>query len=120
MVWAAQAKAPPQGKNYQSLLLMGLLMVFFMWFIVLRPQKREKQERERLLNSLKKGDRVISVGGLHGKVVEVDATHGVVTVEIAPKVAVKINRTAISVVDSKDPSKTPGPEEKEAEKTEKK
>ena len=115
-VAAAKQPAPPTDSAAPSglnpLFLIAAMVLCF-WLIVMRPQRKERQERKRLLDTLKKGDRVVTVGGIHGRVADVDTTHGIVTVEVAPKVALKVNRTAISTVDAKDSGKTPSQEESE-------
>lgn len=110
---AAETAAPAgqDAGSLQRLILVLGMMLFFLWFIVFRPQNKERQQRQQLLDSLKKGDRVVTVGGLHGKVADVDATHGVVSVEIAPKTVVKINRAAIASVDAKESGKALAEEE---------
>ena len=105
-------KTADKSSGPSPFLLIGL-MIFLMWFIVFRPQKKERQQRQKLLDAVKKGDRVITIGGLHGKVADVDATHNIVTVEIAPKISVKFNRSAIATVDAKDSGKAPSEEEGE-------
>lgn len=105
---AAQAAAPAGGTQpsmAQPFLLIGA-MVFFLWLVVLRPQKKEKAKRESMINAMKKGDRVITIGGMHGKISDIDTTHNTVTVEVAPKISVKFNRTAIASVDPRGSEQT--------------
>ena len=67
-----------------------LLMLGIMWFFLIRPQQKKQKEHRAMLSDLKKGDRIITSGGLHGRITGVsDAT---LTVEIADKVRVKVNR----------------------------
>ena len=114
VVWAAQTQKQPGG-DLGGMVLMFAVLGLFLWIIVLRPQKKERDERQRVLNSVKKGDRVVTIGGVHGKVSDVDDAHNLIKVEIAPKVTVTLNRTAIASVDSKGsdkaPAKTDGAEE---------
>ena len=65
----AQTSANSSGGIYQLILTVSL-MFFIFYFIVIRPQSKEKKEHEDELNSLAKGDRVISRGGIIGKIVE--------------------------------------------------
>lgn len=78
--------------------LLAILAVFF-YMVVLRPQKKEKQKRQQMLDSMKKGDRVITIGGMHGKVAEMDEAHKTVSVEVAPKMIVKFSRAAVQTVE---------------------
>ena len=90
---AGAAGGAPAGGMMGS--LVPLLLMFLVFYILLiRPQqKRTKQHRE-LLNSLKKGDEVITSGGLFGKVTGI--TENVVTLEVADKVRIKVQRANIS------------------------
>jgi preprotein translocase subunit YajC len=75
---------------YGPIVLMGVVF----YFLLYRPQKKEQQRRAEMLNSLKKGDRIISLGGVHGTITAI--TDKIVTVKIAEKVEVDISRTAVS------------------------
>jgi preprotein translocase subunit YajC len=94
----AYAMAPGQGQGGQQspisfFVFMALLFAVF-YFILIRPQQKRQKEHRQLLEKLKKGDKVVTNGGLHGIVVNVSDT--VVTVEIADKVKVKVDRNAIA------------------------
>ena len=71
-----------------------ILMFGIFYFLLIRPQQKKAKQHKLLLSSLKKGDRVVSSGGLHGVVTGI--TDDVVTMEIAPKVRVKVSRGSIS------------------------
>lgn len=71
-----------------------LLMGVIFYFLLYRPQKKEQQKRASLLSSLKKGDRVVTVGGIHGVITGI--TDKIVTLKVAEKVEIDFNRSAIS------------------------
>ena len=73
-----------------------ILMFAIFYFLLIRPQQKKAKAHKQLLSALKKGDRVVSSGGLHGVVTGL--TDDVVTMEIAPKVRVKVSRGSISGV----------------------
>ena len=103
---AAPAGAPtgnPGGLN-QMVLTIGMLILIF-YFIILRPQKAEQRKREALLNSVAKGDTVLTSGGIFGTVESVDAVKGIVTVIVAPKISMKFARAAITSVTKKKEGK---------------
>lgn len=111
---AAQGAAPSaqgSGGPQQMILLLVAMGVMF-WFIMIKPDRRRRQEHQRMLDAVKKGDRVVTIGGVHGKVADVDAAHGIVHVEVAPKMVIKVNKTAIASVEAKDSGKGPEPEAK--------
>ena len=71
-----------------------IIMFAIFYFLLIRPQQKKVKQHKELLGGLKKGDRVVSSGGLHGMVTGL--TEDVVTMEIAPKVRVKVSRGSIS------------------------
>ena len=75
-----------------------LLMAVIFYFILWRPQKKEQKKRGDFLGSLKKGDKIVTIGGLHGVIVGL--TDKVATVRIAEKVEVEMARTSMSHLQS--------------------
>ena len=82
-----------QQSPYTFFIFMGLLFAVF-YFILIRPQQKRQKEHRRLLENLKKGDKVMTTGGIQGTVVAL--SDNVVTVEIADKVKVKVGRSYIA------------------------
>jgi len=93
----AYAMAPGGGQGggggFAAFIPLILLFAIF-YFILIRPQQKRQKEHRQLLETLKKGDRVVTGGGLHGTIVSITDT--VVTLEIADKVRVKVNRAAVA------------------------
>jgi preprotein translocase subunit YajC len=75
-------------------------MFAIFYLLLIRPQQKKAKEHKVLLESLKKGDQVITAGGIHGKITAVD--ENVVTLEIATGVNIKINKGYIANVVKKD------------------
>ena len=73
-----------------------ILMFAIFYFLLIRPQQKKAKEHKSLLDSLKKGDLVITAGGMHGKVTAVDDT--VVSLEIATGVNIKITKSYIATI----------------------
>ena len=71
-----------------------IIMFAIFYFLLIRPQQKKAKQHKELLGALKKGDRVVSSGGLH--VTVTGLADDVVTMEIAPKVRVKVSRGSIS------------------------
>jgi preprotein translocase subunit YajC len=97
---AYAAASPPGGAGgpaafVQPLILFGAMFAIF-YFIVLRPQQRQKAERERMLSALKKGDRIVTSSGMHGTVVALG--EHTVTVRVADQVRLEFDRSAIGRV----------------------
>ena len=73
-----------------------ILMFAIFYFLLIRPQQKKAKQHRELLGSLKKGDRVVNSGGLHGVITGI--TDDIVTMEISPKVRVKVSRGSIAGV----------------------
>lgn len=74
-----------------------ILMVLIFYFLLYRPQKKAQDARNKMLEALKVGNRVITVGGIYGTIVTL--TDEVVTLKIADKVEIEVARSAINGVD---------------------
>jgi preprotein translocase subunit YajC len=81
--------------GFASFIPLVLMFVIF-YFLLIRPQQKRSKEHRSLIANLKKGDRIITSGGLHGRVTGMDEV--TLTVEIADKVRVKINRSNVAGV----------------------
>lgn len=81
-------------------ILMGGIFYFMLWC----PQKKEQQKRQNMLESLKKGDKIITIGGMYGTITNISEKK--VTVEVAENVEINFVRSAISGF--QDPSKNTG------------
>ncbi|HRI40860.1 MAG: preprotein translocase subunit YajC [Bacteroidota bacterium] len=80
------------GALMQMLFLVGIIVVFY--FFMIRPQMRKQKTEQEFRNSLQKGAKVVTIGGIHGRIVEVaDRTF---MVEIDNNVRVRVERSAIS------------------------
>jgi preprotein translocase subunit YajC len=73
-----------------------LLMFVAMWFILIRPAKKRQQQTQNMQGNLQRGDKVITIGGLHGEIDSIEDT--AVTIKIADNVRVKFDRQAIGRV----------------------
>ena len=77
---------------WTTLVFMLLLIVVF-WMFFIRPQSKKAKEEQKFRDSLQKGDKVVTIGGFHGKVVEVkDST---VIISLAPNMEVEVEKTAL-------------------------
>lgn len=80
-----------------------LLMILIFYFLLYRPQKRAHDARNKMLDALKVGNRVITLGGIYGTITKL--SDDIVTLKIADKVEVDVSRNAInSVIDEKNAS----------------
>jgi preprotein translocase subunit YajC len=83
-----------------------LIVAFaFLWFVLIRPQKRRQVEAARMLNSVSVGDEVLTAGGIYGEVTELHDDD--VLVRIAPELEVRVARKAIGAVIRPDEAEEP-------------
>jgi preprotein translocase subunit YajC len=80
------------AKNGQIILLVAMVAVF--WLFMIRPQQKKQKEQQEFKNSLKKGDKVVTIGGLHGIIAELKDETVVIEVDRGTKLT--FERTAIS------------------------
>jgi preprotein translocase subunit YajC len=106
----AGATAPAGGSPWQGVLLMVAVFIG-MYALVIYPQRKQQRVHDKMLSEVKRGDLVVTSGGIHGKVTGV--TDDVLTVEIAERVRVKVNRSAIGARIGAAPTE---PAEREKEK----
>ncbi len=88
----AQAAQPGAGQGLGMFLPLILIFIIF-YFMIVRPQQKQAKQRQEMINALKKGDEIVTVGGIHGRIVGVADT--VLTVEIADNVKIKMERSGI-------------------------
>lgn len=96
-------QAAPQQSPFSMLIPMGMIFLIF-YFLLIRPQAKRQREQEAMLKAIEKNDSVVTIGGLHGKVVGV--TDDVLTLEIASlkggeRVKVKVARAKVESVNKK-------------------
>lgn len=88
----ATEQAPTFMQKYGSLFFIVLLIVVF-WLFFIRPQSKKAKEEQKYRESLQKGDKVVTIGGLHGKVVEVKET--TVIISLSPNNEVEVEKSAL-------------------------
>jgi preprotein translocase subunit YajC len=98
----------PQTQSWMTFVFLGLIIVIFYFFMIRPGQKKAKKEKS-FLDSLSKGDKIITNTGMYGKIVEL--TEGTASIEIATNVKIKIAKAAI--VSLQDGSTTPQEPKKE-------
>lgn len=102
----AQAASPGGGDFFISLLPLVLIFAVF-YFLLIRPQQRKVKEHRALIDSLKRGDQVLTSGGILGKITKVE--DDTVNVEIAKDVTVQVQRATIADVVNKPRPGTAAP-----------
>ena len=91
LLQAAQA-APAQGGGMSMWIMLALIFVV-MWFFMIRPQRKQQKELQAFRDGLKKGDKVVTVGGIYGTVAEVK--EGTVLIEVDNNVKIRVSKQAL-------------------------
>ena len=91
----AQGFGGPAGGGMESMLLIVLMFVV-LYFLMIRPQMKRAKEHKTLLDGLQKGDEVVTVGGVLGRITKLNENY--VTLEIAHSIEVQVQRPAVQVL----------------------
>jgi len=89
----AAGAAPEGGGTLVSFVLPMIFMVVIFYFLLIRPQQKKAKDHKALLDNLKKGDRIVTSGGIIGTIVNIDDQ--VVNLEVADKVRIEMSRPYI-------------------------
>jgi preprotein translocase subunit YajC len=89
----AQSAAPPGGGLVQFAFMIGMFFLA-MYFLVIRPQSKRAKEHKQLLESLSKGDEIVTSGGVLGRITDVDENF--LQVDVAPGVSIKVQKQAVT------------------------
>ena len=87
----------PQGKggSTSTLIMMGLMILVF-WMFMIRPQAKKAKQQKQFVNNMQKGDKVVTIAGIHGTINKVN-DDGTVMLETSPGSYIKIEKSAISL-----------------------
>lgn len=87
----------PQGKgsSSMSLIFMGMMILVF-WLFMIRPQAKKAKQQKTFINDLKKGDKVVTIAGIHGKINKVNED-GTIELEVSPGSYIKMEKSSISL-----------------------
>lgn len=91
-----QGGAAGQGASGFTSFIPIILMFAIFYFLLIRPQQKKQKDHRSMISNLKKGDSVITTGGLYGRITGISDT--AITLEIAEKVRVKVNRSNVSAL----------------------
>jgi len=94
--------AQPEGGGEQSmvstLIMFGAIFLIF-YFMIIRPQQKRQKQREKMINEMKKGDKVITSGGLHGTIAGMDEK--TLLVDLGNNIKVTVERSSVNNVTEK-------------------
>jgi len=85
-----------QGANPLAMWMPIILIFVIMYFLILRPQAKRQKEQQKMLESLQKGDEVVTAGGIYGTIVGMKEKDTIVIVEVDKNVKLSVARSSIS------------------------
>ena len=116
VAYAQSSDAASGSAFFQFIPLILILGVF--WFLIIRPQQKKQKAHQRMVDSLNKGDKVVTNGGIFGTIVKVGDDR--ITLEVASKVHINLERQQVSRMDIKSGENRDEKEDDSKEKSSKK
>ena len=99
---------PAEGAEAPNMLVTMfpfILMFVILYLLIIRPQQRKQKDHQRLIDELKKGDRVVTSGGMHGTITGIKEQEGILVLQVAKEVQIEVSRGSISRVDERKAKK---------------
>ena len=93
LIMAAQSGAANGGG--MGMLLMMVALFAIMWFFMIRPQQKKQKEIQKFQNALTDGQQVVTGGGIYGTVKQIDLATGIVEIEIAKGVIIRVDKAYV-------------------------
>jgi preprotein translocase subunit YajC len=101
MWYLAEAAESPGAASYLTTFLPFILMFAVLYFLLIRPQQKRSKTRTSMLSQLKKGDKVTTIGGMHGTIVEI--TDDIIVLRVNDVTKLTFDRSAINAVVQSSP-----------------
>jgi len=95
LVLLQAASANPTGQMVSTLVTFGLVFVIF-YFLIIRPQNKKQKDMQKMIAGVKKGDKIVTIGGIHGTVYSVK--EGTVVVKVDDDCKIEFSKSAIASV----------------------
>ncbi len=87
---------PAKGSSSMSLIMMGAIMLVF-WLFMIRPQAKKAKVQKQFISDIKRGDKIVTIAGIHGVVHKVNDDNTTLQLEVNPGSYIKIEKQAISL-----------------------
>ena len=88
------ATANPQQAGGLNIILISVLFIAVFYFLMIRPQTKRNKAHQQLINELQKGDEIVTVGGMLGRVVKIE--ENIITLELAENTQIKIQKNSVA------------------------
>lgn len=100
--------APPSGPGGSLIQFLPMIFIFVIfYFLLIAPMRKRQKRQQEMLSQLKKGDEVVTSGGIFGRIAAFDESHGAVILQIGDNVKIKVLRSAIASPSSEPEAATP-------------
>ncbi|MDE3212366.1 MAG: preprotein translocase subunit YajC [Bacteroidota bacterium] len=106
MVFLMLGQGSAGGGGFQFVFLALMILVF--WLFMIRPQSKKAKQQKQFLQNLQKGDKIVTIAGIHGKVNKLNED-GTIDLEISPGSYIKMEKSSISMEMSANLNKTAAP-----------
>ncbi|WP_297336585.1 preprotein translocase subunit YajC [Algoriphagus sp.] len=103
MIATVLAQAASGGSGIMGQVFLFGSIILIMYFFMIRPQQKKQKETKKFIEEIKKGDEVVTIGGLHGKVSSIE--NDIVVLELDRGLKVRVEKSAVSMDFSKKTSK---------------
>ena len=107
---APAGEAAGQAPSALPTIFMFVAIILVMWLFMIRPQRKQQKEMEQFRNSLKKGDKVVTAGGIYGTIAEVKENERYVVLRIDSDTKIRVDKSSIQK-DPTAPAAAPEPKE---------
>lgn len=94
LLFAPAGDGKQGGGGFTMLIFLGLMILIF-YFFMIRPQQKKQKQIQQFRENIKKGDNIITIGGIHGKVV--DVKENTFVIEVADNVKMTIEKAAVAI-----------------------
>lgn len=85
---------PSSGSGLSGMLMMVAIIAIF-YFVMIRPQNKKQKELKRQREAMQSGDKVVTAGGIHGRIKEIKEGQDTMLIEVAPGVTLKVDRASV-------------------------
>lgn len=95
-IFLNMGQGDPKTSSMSTMIMMGLMILVF-WLFMIRPQAKKAKKQKKFINNLQKGDKIVTIAGIHGTVNKVNDDGTTLVLETSPGSYIKIERSAISM-----------------------
>lgn len=100
-----------EGSGWSGMLMIVAMIVIF-YFFMIRPQSKKQKEIKKAREAMQKGDKVVTAGGIYGTIKSINADAGMIHMEIAPGVVIRVSREQVFPAGAETPAKSESSKEK--------